>query len=197
MIIIIYEDIKIYHSNTKTLLFLESCVPHPLRISLGNKQPITSIFSCRTITHWYTDFRSYLDFHKMHDVQGFCLACHIFCKLTVREVQMEVYEMWQVLLPGDVFRGWVLYLVYKDVLDKNSMYMCAIHCTMIHILCCAMGTPSWWLLYRIITTHVPVTVSCKNQMLFCCIFQLHHHVWSAYCRTSVSPLGTALIWCHH
>ena len=81
MIVIIYEDIKIYRSNTKPLLFSESCVPHPLRISLGNKQPIASIFFCRTITHWYTDFRCYLDFHKMRDVQGFCLACHIFANL--------------------------------------------------------------------------------------------------------------------
>ena len=26
---------------------------------------------CRTITHWYTDFRSYLGFHEMRDVPDF------------------------------------------------------------------------------------------------------------------------------
>ena len=34
------------------------------------------MFYCRIITHRYTDFRSYLDFHKMWDVPGFRSVGH-------------------------------------------------------------------------------------------------------------------------
>ena len=77
---IVYRDIKIYHSNIKTLRFPKSCIPHLLCISLcslGTKQPIASTFFCLTITHWYTNFRSYLNFDKMCNVPGFRSACRI------------------------------------------------------------------------------------------------------------------------
>ena len=54
----------------------------------SNKSPTS--FHCCTIIHQYTDFRSYLDFHKMRDVPGFCSVGHILhCFLCVGYVFTE------------------------------------------------------------------------------------------------------------
>ena len=45
----------------------------------SNRSP--PFFYCRIITHQYTDFWSYLDFHKVRDVPGFRSAGHICYKL--------------------------------------------------------------------------------------------------------------------
>ena len=48
-------------------------------------------FQCWTIEHRYTDFRSYLDFHKMRDVPGFRSAGHIYyCMLVIFTVKYEL-----------------------------------------------------------------------------------------------------------
>ena len=72
---IVYSDIKIYCSNVKTLCFLEklsSASTTHFALQLGNQATDRFyFFFCCTITHWYTDFRSYLDFHKMHKCRVF------------------------------------------------------------------------------------------------------------------------------
>ena len=62
---IVYRDIKIYCNKVETLCFLEI---------LG------SVYMMHFT--WYTlitDFRSYLDFHKMREVKGFHSVGHKYC----------------------------------------------------------------------------------------------------------------------
>ena len=78
---IVYRDIKIYCSNVKTLRFLEKLRSVSAMLFLcnsGAKQPIALFFHCRPIKHRYTNFRAYLDFHKMWDVPGFFSGGHIW-----------------------------------------------------------------------------------------------------------------------
>ena len=62
---IVYGNIKIYCNKVETLCFLEM---------LGSVSMMH--FTRYTLM---TDFRSYLDFHKMRDVQGFHSVGHIYC----------------------------------------------------------------------------------------------------------------------
>ena len=80
---IVYGDIKIYCINVKSLRFLEKLHSTFRCVAWEPSNRSLPFFSCRTITHWYTDFRSYLDFHKMHDVLGFRSAGHIIISYTL------------------------------------------------------------------------------------------------------------------
>ena len=85
---IVYGNIKIYRSNVKNIVFSQKVV---FRICYSfcyvawePSNRSLPFFFCRTFTHWYTDFWSYLDFHKMHDVPGFSLSrshIHMCAKL--------------------------------------------------------------------------------------------------------------------
>ena len=87
--VIVYGDIKIYRSNVKTLRFLEPCPQCFLLRSSGTKQPIASI--CCTIKHRYTNFRSYVNFHKMRDVPGFHSAGHNWTVEILPQVGSSMY----------------------------------------------------------------------------------------------------------
>ena len=52
-------------------------------------------FHCCTIKHQYTNFQSYLDFHKMRDVPGFHSAGHI-CRLQteIHKIQLLQVHIW-------------------------------------------------------------------------------------------------------
>ena len=83
---LIYQEIFVI----KIICVLNFCVKHIS--SLDGSNPIAIIndvnivlwikifFPCHTITHCYTDFQSYLDFHKMRDVLGFCSAGHNYIR---------------------------------------------------------------------------------------------------------------------
>ena len=69
------ETLKFTVATYKHCVFSKSCIciPYAFR-SLAwepSNQSFPFIFCC-TITHWYSDFQSYLDSHKMHKGPGFC-----------------------------------------------------------------------------------------------------------------------------
>ena len=81
---IVYGDITIYCNNVKTLRFLTFRVCDALHsVTREPSNRSLPFFHCCTIKHRYTDFWSYLDFHKMQDVPGFRSAGHIVYLLEV------------------------------------------------------------------------------------------------------------------
>ena len=77
---IVYGDIKIYHSNVKTLSFLTNYKVvlriHEAFRSVAWKPSNRSLpfFHYHTIEHQYINFWSYLNFHKMWESAGFKLG---------------------------------------------------------------------------------------------------------------------------
>ena len=75
------ETLKFTVATYKNIEFSQKVVFHiHYAFRLVAREPSNrslSSFACHTITHWHTDFRSYLDFHKMRDVPGFRSAGHI------------------------------------------------------------------------------------------------------------------------
>ena len=58
-----------------TCVFSKTCIPCLRCVLL----PSSGTKHCCTIKHRYTNFWSYLDFHKMRDVPGFRSVGHIYC----------------------------------------------------------------------------------------------------------------------
>ena len=90
---IVYGDIRIYRNSVKTLRKLAFRVRDAFR-SVTREPSNRSLpyFHCCTIKHRYTDFRSYLNFHRMQDVPGFRSAGHIcYCKPIYKQVSIPVH----------------------------------------------------------------------------------------------------------
>ena len=54
-------------------------------------------FHCCTIKHHYTNFPSYLDFHKMRDVPGFCSAGHNYQIFQETRVYKQIEDLYKVI----------------------------------------------------------------------------------------------------
>ena len=74
---IVYIDIKIYHSNVKTLRFLKKLLSHPLHISLCSLGTSNHFFSASQL-HIGILISGLISIHKMLNVPGFRSVGHTY-----------------------------------------------------------------------------------------------------------------------
>lgn len=113
------ETFKIYRTNVKTLF---CSLPHlwcTCFITWDQAINWFQFFYCCTITHWYTDFFSYCNFHNMRDMPGFHSASHIYhklsCKTRTAPSSHWINSFWENQFPNQqIFYGKVGLYLYKQ-----------------------------------------------------------------------------------